>query len=147
MEKRGFLTQTLATIGLVLVWLPVVAPVVLSLVRINTGFGFRFDYLLPAELFPIYLVGALFLVWAAWLAQRRSKLILWSLIAAVLCLAGGHGIGIITGLASGNAGPGGWQWTLVLASLVAYIVCILLTGVGGVQLLCSLLRVPTPSEM
>jgi hypothetical protein len=57
MEKKDVLTKILAIVGTVLVWIPILAPVVFSVIRFIAQRRFRFDYLMPAELFPAALVG------------------------------------------------------------------------------------------
>jgi hypothetical protein len=135
MEKKGILTKMLAIVGTVLVWLPVLAPVVLSMAAIIEERVFRFDYLMPAELFPVALVGGGLLIWAALRVRLHRRLIGWGLGIAVGSLVGGQVLAIITGLASGETEPDGWWWALVLASIVVYSLTLVVIGVGGVLLL------------
>jgi hypothetical protein len=124
-RKLGFLTKTLAIIGNLLVWLPILAPV----------FIFRFDYLIPAELFPIPLVGSLLLLWGARRARMYQKLIGMGIVFTILILIGGQVIASITGLASGEIEPTGWPWALVLGSIMFYILALVVIGIGGLLLL------------
>jgi hypothetical protein len=101
---------------------------------------FRFDYLMPAELFPFALVGSGLLLWAALRAHSRTKPIGWGLGIAILTLFGGQGIAVLTGLASGEIEPIGWIWWLVLASLVLYSLALIFIGTGGALLLRDLFR-------
>jgi len=142
MEKRDVLTKTLAVVGTVLVWLPVLAPFIFFLVRFIQGRRLNFDYLMPAELFPLFLVGAALLVWAALRAHSRQKFIGGGLAAAVGLLVAGQVLAVITGLASGAAEPTGWKWMLVLGSLAAYTLAVISVGVGGILLLRSLFNTP-----
>jgi hypothetical protein len=72
MGNKGVLTKILAVIGTVLVWIPILAPILLTIAElIRTGM-FRLDYLMPAELFPLALVGGGLLLWAA-LRRRRFR--------------------------------------------------------------------------
>jgi hypothetical protein len=135
MEKKDVLTKVLAVAGTALVWFPILAPVLLSVVVIITRRLFRFDYLMPAELFPVALAGGGLLVWAARRARARQKLIGWGLGMAAGFLAGGQVLAVVTGLASGATEPTGWPWMLVLASLVIYSLALVAMGVGGVLLL------------
>jgi hypothetical protein len=153
MEKKGFLTKTLALVGTVLVWFPVLAPILLSLVVIIQERIFLFDYLMPAELFPAALVGGGLLIWAALRARARRRLIGWGLGIAVGLLVGGQALAVVTGLASGEAEPTGAWWALVLALLAAYTLAVIATGVGGALLLRDLFKtarppttIPTPSQ-
>ena len=148
MEKKGVLTKILAIVGTVLVWFPILAPVLLSVAVIITERMFRFDYLMPAELFPATLVGGGLLIWAALRARSRRRLIGWGLGIAVGLLVGGQVLAVVTGLASGETEPAGWWWALVLSSIVVYSLALVVIGVGGVLLLRDLFkpsRLPTES--
>ncbi len=57
MEKKGGLTKILAIAGTVLVWLPILVPVTFCAARFAAHRVFRFNYLMPAELFPAVLLG------------------------------------------------------------------------------------------
>ena len=147
MEKKGVLTKILAIVGTVLVWFPILAPVLLSVAVIIKERMFRFDYLMPAELFPAALVGGGLLIWAALRVRSRRRLIGWGLGIAVGLLVGGQVLAVVTGLASGETEPAGWWWALVLASLVVYSLALVVIGVGGVLLLSDLFNPPrSPTE-
>ena len=140
MDKKGILTKFLAIAGAALVWFPILAPLLLSVfVSIRSG-RFRFDYLMPAELFLFALSGGGLLLWAALLARLHRGLIGWSLAIAIGLLVGGQALAVVTGLASGETEPTGWSWALVLASLVAYILSLIAMGVGGLLLLRDLFK-------
>ncbi len=135
MLKNEAGTKALAVAGTTLVWIPILAPLVLSVIfRVARGW-FRFDYLMPAELFPSALVGGGLLLWAAVRARSNRRLIGWSLAAAVCMLVGGQALAVVTGLASGEAEPVGFGWAIVVLSLVVYVVSVVLMGVGGILLL------------
>ncbi len=140
MEKRDILTRFLAIAGTILAWLPLLAPVVFSLIALFAGRVFRFDYLMPAELFPAALAGSVLLLWAALRARAHVRLIAWGLGLAAIMLAGGQGLAVATGLASGEIEPTGWPWLLVLASLGLYALGVLLVAIGGALLLRDLFR-------
>ena len=140
MEKKGVLTKILAIVGTMLVWFPILAPVLLSVAVIITERMFRFDYLMPAELFPATLVGGGLLIWAALRARSRRGIIGWGLGSAVGLLVGGQALAVATGLASGETEPAGWWWALVLASIVVYSLALVVIGVGGVLLLRDLFK-------
>jgi hypothetical protein len=48
----------------------------------------------------------------------------------------------VTGLASGEIEPGGWQWALVIGMILVYALAVVAIGVGGVLLLLDLARRP-----
>ena len=104
------------------------------------------DYLIPAEIFPVVLVGGLLLLWAAIRARARLKLVIWGLVAAVVLLVGSQLVAVLTGLASGETEPAGWQWMLSLAGIIGYELCEVLLGVAGILLIRDLFRKPVVSE-
>lgn len=144
MEKKGLLTKILAIVGTVLVWFPILAPLLFSVALLIRENIFRLDYLMPAEFFPVALVGSMLLLWAALRARLRRKLIGWGLCIALGSLIGGQLIASVSGLASGEIEPVGWWWMLVLASLGIYTLGLAVIGVGGVLLLIDLFKPSQP---
>ena len=142
MEKKNILTLVLAIVGTALVWFPLLAPVVLAVVRLPAGRPFLFDFLMPAELFPVALAGGGLLTWAALRARSYRGLIVGGFGAAAGLLLGGQLLAVVTGLASGAAEPTGWRWTLVCVSIGAYCLALVAIGVGGVLLVRGLARSP-----
>ena len=140
MEKKSILTKTLAQIGTVLIWLPILAPVLLSAVSLIKERTFRFDYLMPAELFPVTLFGGGLLIWAALRARVRRRLIGGSFGISVFILVAGQALAVVTGLASGEREPAGLWWALVLASIAIYTLAVVVCGIGGVLLTRDLSR-------
>ena len=140
MPNKGRLTKTLAMAGTTLAWLPVIAMVFITgAMLIRTG-EFHFDYLIPAELFPVFLGGGLLLLWASIRAKWYRMWIGVGLGAAVIFLVAGQGIAVATGLASGATRPGGWQSTVVLGVIILYDLAVIAVGVGGIRLIRSVFR-------
>jgi hypothetical protein len=140
MEKKSVFTRILAILGTVLVWLPILAPILFALGAFISAGLFRFDYLMPAELFPVALTGGLLLLWAAIRARSQRKLIGWGLGAAVALLFGGQGLAVVTGMASGAIEPPGWLMGIVLGMIVTYALALVAVGVGGILLLRQLFK-------
>lgn len=146
MERKNLLTKVLAAAGTALAWLPLLAPVLFSLIGIFARRVFHFDYLMPAELFFLAVSGGALLVWAALRAratqhvQARLRLIGGGLGAALVLLVGGQALAVVTGLASGETEPGGWQLALVIATLVIYNLALVAVGIGGILLLRDLFQ-------
>jgi hypothetical protein len=140
MKNKGTFTKILAIVGTALVWFPLLAPVLISLIFFAQEGEFRIDYLMPAELFPIALAGGLLLLWAAIRTRSQRGLIGWGLGIAIGLLVGGQALAVATGLASGATEATGWQWALVLGSIIAYILALITVGVGGVLLLRDLYK-------
>jgi hypothetical protein len=141
-NKRGAFSRVLAIVGTVLAWLPLAAPLVFAVGSLITGDRFRFDYLMPAEVFPVALVAGALLLAAAILARSRIRLIAASLAAAVFLLVASQAIAWFTGLASGRVEAAGWPWALTLAALAGYELAVAALGVGGALLIRDLFRRP-----
>jgi hypothetical protein len=140
MKKAGVFTKVLAVTGTVLVWLPIVATVALSLAGSLAVRVFRFDYLMPAELFPAAFLGGGLLVWASLRARSRRGLIGWGLGLMLGSLVGGQVIASLTGLASGETEPTGWAWALVIAAIAAYTLALVELGIAGIMLVRGLFQ-------
>lgn len=138
MGIKGAFTKILAIAGTLCVWFPVLAPILISGALLVQDGIFRFDYLMPAELFPIVLIGGGMLTWAAMRARMRRGLIGWGFGGAVGLLLAGQALAVLTGLASGEMEPTGWLWGVVVASLILYWLALGLVSVGGALLLRDL---------
>ena len=146
MEKKTALTKFLAIAGTVLVWFPLLAPLLLSIIVFLQRQMWRIDYLMPAELFFSFLLGSGLLLWATLQAHSHVKLVAWGLGLAVLMLFAGQAIAVATGLASGEAEAAGWRLGIVIASLIVYIGGMIVVGLGGIFLIRDLFK-PGPSAV
>ena len=142
MKKKSVFTNSLAIAGTILVWFPILAPILLSAAGLIANHRFRFDYLMPAEFFPYAFGGGGLLIWAALRAHSRIKLIGWGLGIAAGLLVGGQTLAVVSGLASGEADPTGVWWILVLASFIIYSLAVIVMGTGGVLLVSDLYKIP-----
>lgn len=140
MKNNDLLTKILAIAGTVLAWIPILLPVVFWLVRLLQGGRGMFDFLMPAELFPLFLVGGGLLLWAALRVRIQHQLIAWSLGIGVFMVIASQGLAVVTGLASGETAMGGWQWALVLGGLAIYTLAAIVLGIGGIRLLQGLFK-------
>jgi hypothetical protein len=138
MAKKDRFTKILAIVGTALVWLPILAPVVFAVIRFIQARRFMFDYFIPAEIFPVVLVGSGLLLWAAFRARSRRGLIGWSLGIAVGLLVASMALAEVTGLASGETEMGGWQWALVLVLFAGFWFGLLGIAIGGILLVRDL---------
>jgi len=136
--SRTRTVRLLALLGTVAVWLPIAATLATSAMGSARAGTFRMDYLMPAELFPAVIVGGGLLIWAAYRANRRRRLIVWGVGVAVGSLVLSQLLAVATGLASGATPPAGWPWRLVMAGLAVYTAVVIATGVGGALLVCDL---------
>jgi hypothetical protein len=140
MQRKNVFTKILAIAGTFLVWFPILATIFISISYFPRAHRFLFDYLLPAELLPAFILGGLLLLWAAFRAQARRAILGWSFGAAVVLLFVAGGLAAVTGLASGETPPGGWQSAVVFAFIMLYILAVIITGIGGALLIIDLFK-------
>jgi peptidoglycan/LPS O-acetylase OafA/YrhL len=140
MERKTALTKFLAIAGTVLVWFPLLAPILLSVIFFLQEQIWRIDYLMPAELFFSFLLGSGLLLWASFRSHSQVRVVAWGLGLAVFMLFAGQAIAVATGLASGEAEPAGWRLGMVMASLIVYIGGMILVGLAGIFLIRDLFR-------
>ncbi len=139
MPKNNTLTKILALVGTVFACVPVLAPLFFSLILLLRARLFRFDYLMPAEFFPVALLGGGLLLWAVLRVRRRFNLIYAVSIMIFLWLSM-NGLAIATGLASGEAEPGGFGWVLVIISIILYTLDLIFIAVNGILLTRDLFK-------
>lgn len=126
MEKRDTLSKILTVLGTVLVWIPILAPLVFGFFSLSMDGVYRFDFLMPAELGILVFGGGASLLWGAIRARSQQGIIAW-------------GLGIAAGsiallLALGDVEPGSLRWGIAIGLLVVYSLAIVVMGVGGVLL-------------
>jgi hypothetical protein len=138
MKKNNTFTKILAIAGTVLVWLPLAAPIFFSIGLYIRSRRFMIDYLMPAELFPLVILGSGLLIWAAIRAKSRVKRIGWSFGVAVGLLVLSQVLAVVSGLASGRIEASGIWWVLVITLLAAFIMAVVAIGGGGILLLRDL---------
>lgn len=141
MDKRLLTSRILAITGTVLVWLPILAPLVFSIAAAFTRGRFIFDYLMPAEILPLFLIGGALLIWASLRARLWQKYLLWSYILALVALIISQVLAIVSGLAAGRVEPKGTWFILTIALLIIYELGIIVTGVGGILLIRDLFKI------
>jgi hypothetical protein len=146
MQNKSIITRLMAVTGCILVWGPLFLPLIFGLVTWPRSGVFRFDYLMPAELFPVVLVGGGLLFGAALRARIQRRLIGAGLLAAIFFLAAGQALAVVSGLASGQT-EAGWLLAVVMGSLGLYALADLIMGIGGVLLARTLFAKPTRLEM
>jgi len=141
MPQRNWLTKLQVIVGLVLVTIPILSPIVFSIIRLLSYGTFQIDYLMPAELGVPVLIGANLLLWAAIRSRSYLKWIAWSLGIAIVLIFGGQGLAVLTGLASGRIDASGWQYGIVAASIIGYDIAVVGLIIGGVLLCRHLFQV------
>ena len=126
METKGTLSKILAIVGTVLVWFPILAPVVLGFISLVADGIYRLDYLMPAELGILVFIGGALLIWGAIRTRLRRGIIAWG-----FGLAAGS-IAIL--ISFGDVEPGSLEWAIAVGLLITYTLAIVVMGVGGILL-------------
>ncbi len=140
MNNRGMFSKILAIAGTILVWLPLLAPTLMTIIRLLQQGGFNFDYLMPAELFPSALIGGGSLILVARRTGLRWRLVGWGLGIAAVMLGAGQVVAFATGLATAEAHAAGWPLVVVEGTIYVYILALVVTGIGGIILLSRLFK-------
>ena len=126
MEKKDTLSKILAIVGTVLVWFPILAPLVLGFISLGMDGVYRLDYLMPAELGILVFAGGALLIWGALRTGLRQRIILWGFGLAAASIA------IL--MALGDVMPGSLEWAIAIGLLITYSLSIMIMGVGGILL-------------
>jgi len=134
--KKQKAAKILAKLGTILILLTIFSPVLFSILIFirSEGHVLHFDYLMPAELFPVAMIGGILLIISSILVRTFRALIISSFAAAVVMLLGGQYLAVASGLASGETEPTGCNWTLVLISLGLYFISLIIIGIAGTLL-------------
>ncbi len=131
-------TKVIAYIGTILVWIPVLLTLLTGAAATIASGILRVNYLMPAELFPLVLIGAVLLLWATIRSSIYRKHIAWTLVIMACSLAASQGAAILTGLASGKTEAAGWPLVLVVSLLALYICALIAQCILGVLLIRKL---------
>jgi hypothetical protein len=145
MKNTNLLTKILAVCGTIFGCLPILAPIVLGFASLWHDSIFHFDYFMPAELFPLAILGGGLLVWAAFRTHAHQQLIAWGLGIAIVSLVGGQALAVVTGLADGSSQSVVWL-VVVMSTILIYVLAVIMFDVGGMMLLRTLFR-STPSSI
>lgn len=135
MKGKNALTKVIALAGVILVWIPLIFTLLTAAIGSVANRKLLFDYLMPAELFPLALAGTLLLLLAAILAHAYRKPICLGAAAAVLFLLGSLTLAKVTGLATGAANPTGWAPVSAIVLINLYSVSI--AGIGAIGILIT----------
>ena len=140
MDSKPKTSWILALIGTILVWFPIAAMLLTSLVGSIQSGQFRMDTLMPAELFLSVLIGGGLLLWAAFRSKHLKLPIVLTFCAAILLPLGAQGLAMLTGLADGRIGMDSGWFIVVATSLGLYILAEIALGILGVLLLGKMKR-------
>jgi len=137
--------RLVAVAGTALCALPFVAMALLSLIASVLERRLLIDLLMPFELFPVYLVGAIALQVLGFRAQRQRLALSLSSVVAIAALLGAQWLAQLTGLASGETAPTGLPVMAVVALLVLAALAMLVTAAAGARLTRALWSTTAPT--
>ena len=140
MKNNTVLIKTLAITGTVIVLSPFAFMIITSIAGSIRMGVFRMDYLIPAEMAPLVLLGALMIFWSALLSKYNLKLIIITMAAAMIFLIGSMVIAAASGLASGAMEPKGTVWAVVIITLILYGITTAGIGVEGIMVIKRLFK-------
>jgi hypothetical protein len=139
-DRKNKLTRFLAVTGTVMIWLPIFFTILTSIIFTTMTSNFRIDYLMPAELFPVALIGGLLLFWAAARIRTRHKTIGFMILSMFAFLAAGQILAVVTGLASGAINREGWIFTVVIVTIALYTLTLIALGINGTSVIKYIYR-------
>jgi len=133
-QNRWF-TKSLAVVGTIFIFIPIAAPLFFGFLHFLRSNKFMVDYLMPAELFPVIVVGIALLLWAAIRRRACIRWLTWSIILMVITLVGGMLIARWSGLAADEIEPIGFWWSVVMGAIILYIFTVICIGFAGCHLI------------
>lgn len=135
MKNSERITKSLAVLGSILVWFPLLVPFIFGGIGFIESGRLNIDFLIPAEIFYVPFSGMVALLWAAVRAKMRRGLIGWSFAATLVFLTVSLATAQWTGLADGSVPEGGWQSTLVFGLFGIFLIALIVCAIGGILLL------------
>ncbi len=142
MKYQKTLFRIFAILGTLAVWAPTALMLITSIFGSISSGSFLMDFLLPAELFLIELIGILLLVFSSWKEGHYFKPITGFSLGAIFCMATIVIFAEATGLDSGPADPALWKQIFVYAFTGLMSVSFVLAGVFGLKFALVLFKKP-----
>jgi hypothetical protein len=134
MKRATVWMKVIAIVGAIIASVPPLAPLVFTRWgALGTG-HFNFDWLMPAELFPLAFLGGSMLLAVALSVRSHRALLGWGLGIAAGSLAAGLGFAQVSGLASGAIQPEGPAMWFLVAMLAVYTAAAAEMSVAGILL-------------
>ena len=124
--------RVLTMVGTVLLCLPIGFMLLTSVIGSISRKQFLMDYMIPAELFPIVLAGAVVLIVVAFRTRCSKKRSAWLLIIMCAALFACQGLAVLTGLASGRTAAEGLPFYMVLALMILYDITVVAEIINGI---------------
>lgn len=136
--------KVLAIVGVVLVWLPIGFMLLTGIFTTIRSGQLHGDYLMPMELYPLTLAGAVLLVVLALILKQRRLLLVLGLTLPILFGLLTIGSAQLMGLDSGLYEPTGWRLAIMLTFIALFILAVIADGIFGILLARDLRRPAQP---
>lgn len=140
MKNKILISKILAITGTILVWIPIIAPVLLTIIFLITEGRLAFDFLMPMELFFLVIIGALLLIISSIIMKFKWKIIGISLGTTITVFILVQFIAEITGIASGETEMTTLLYFIMITFVIIYIISLIILGISGISLVKKLLK-------
>jgi len=127
-------------LGCILLWFPFTLPLIFAFFSLVQNGHFLFDFLIPLEIFPVVLIGALLITATFLISKIHMKIIISSLIGVICSLLFVLIYSQISGLASGETGILSLSGSLIVLSIIIYYFSAITIGIMGLLHLKRILK-------
>jgi len=129
------LVRILVIIGTILVWIPILAPIIFTILLLIKEGVFKFDFLMPMELFFLTIIGGILLIIATFISKSYKKPIIINFVILIIIFFSIGLIANLTGLASGETEPTAFWFIFLIICTFLFIFINILLGIYGILLL------------
>lgn len=147
MNNKTFWLRVMTVAGVMIVWSPLVLMLLTGIPRLFRSGMLQFDYLLPAELFPLLLIGGLLLLAVSLSQKLERRLVGLGMLIPVASLLLLILFANVSGMDKSPTSPTGFQMAMIAFFMIAYTAGVGLLGVGGLRLHKQISRIPASSEI
>lgn len=134
MKIKTFLIKIFVVLGMISVFFPIFFSLLTGIIGTIRDKAFRFDFLIPLELFIFIILGGVLLTYVAYKQRKRFGLTLTELISAVVTLALSQLIAVVSGLAADKSGKPAYIWAIIAILIISYWVCCIGLIISGIRL-------------
>ena len=140
MKNKSLISKIIAITGTILVWIPIIAPVLLTIIFLIIKGRFAFDFLMPMELIFLVIIGAILLIISSIIMKFKWKIIGISLGTIISIFILGQFIAEITGIASGETEMTSTLYFIMITFVIIYIISLIILGISGITLVKKFLK-------
>lgn len=134
MQNKTYWVRVMIAAGIMIVLSPLLIMVLASAIHLFRSGFLVFDYLLPAELFPLVLIGGLLLLAVSLSQKMEQRLVGLGLAIPVLSLMLLIGYARLSGMDSSPDGPGTVQRVMIGLLMATYIAGLIVLAWGGIKM-------------